>query len=198
MKKISILLLAAFFGLAFIAKKQKYTSTNLKRRVILDVPEEFLRLSDTDIITKYGMDKLPLALFEDETGEISISITEKIDSLKSRSLMYKTEEEKIAISRDLAIEKSFLISSYRHFYDDIKILKDTVMEINGVPMALLEYESKLSGKDAKDLDVVSEQYNYLVYGYRRNRNYIINFACPQYKQAEFQAIAQHIVESVKF
>ena len=198
MKKYLILFLLAFVGFSFVQKKTKYNSTNLKRRVIIDIPEGFIRLSDEDVITKYGMDKLPLAMFEDETGEVSVSVTEKVDSLRSKSITYKTEEEKQSVARDLKIEKSFLVSSYRNLYDEMVVLTDTVMEVNGVPMAFLEYDSKLSGKNSKDEDVVTEQYNYICYGYRKNRNYIINFACPTYKRDEWKERASEIIASVKF
>ena len=198
MRKYIYLLAAAILCLSFVTKKQKYTSTNLKRRVILDIPVGFNRLSEEDVVVKYGMDMAPLGVFEDETGEVSISITEKIDSLRNTKISYKTQDQIRSVSRDLAIEKSFLIASYRSYYDQLTILTDTVKEINGVPMALVEYESKLSGNNNKEEHVTTEQYNYIAYGYRRNRNYIINISFPSYKKKELQKIATHIISTIKF
>lgn len=197
MKKYTLLVVAVVFCASFIAK-QKYNSTNLKRRVILDVPVDFHRLSDEEIIVKYGMDRVPLGIFEDELGDVSISITENIDSLRTAKINYKSEEEKKNLARDLSIEKSFLVSSYRSYFESMNMLIDTVYEQNGIPMAFLAYESKFSGVNEKNETVVTEQYNYMVYGYRRNRSYLINFSCPLYLKQDWEKTAKEIISSVQF
>lgn len=188
-------LLAMLF--AFTAKKIKLERQNINRRVIMLVPSDFAKLSEDDIVKDYGMQKIPLAMYANDIGDITVTVSETIDSLgNSSSLVFNSAKKGGKTAHDLEIEKSFRKSSIMSSFEKVTFLKDEVKELHKVPFIVLEFESKLVGKNKHEEDVETEMYNYILYGYRKNRSYIINIACPLHKKAEWKPHFDAMVESV--
>ena len=198
MKKYYLIILLSILSLlfAFTTAKVKLKRENVNRRVVLSVPTDFAKLSDEDVIKDYGMQKLPLAMFTNDVGDITITISETIDSLRNSTLTFNSGKKGKKTVHDLAIEKSFRKSSIMSNFEKVTFLRDEVKELNKVPFIVLEFESKLIGKNKHDEEVETQMYNYILYGYRKNRSYIINLACPLHKKATWKTAFDEIVTSV--
>ena len=68
--------------------------------------------------------------------------------------------------------------------------------MNGKQAIVFELDSEITGKDSKDEEVTSTNYNFVAYIYRKDREYSVNFNCPARVKAEWQADALQIIESI--
>ncbi len=181
---------------AFTTKKVKLERQNINRRVIMLIPSDFAKLLEEDIVKDYGMQKMPLAMYTNDIGDVTVTISETIDSLGNSSLVFSGAKKEKRTVHDLAIEKSFRKSSIMSSFEKVTFLKDEVRELNKVPFIILEFDSKLVGKNKHEEEVETEMYNYILYGYRKNRSYIINIACPLHKKAEWKVHFDAMIESI--
>lgn len=182
------------FLVAFTSADVNLKRQNINRRVIMLIPSDFIKLSDENVIKNYGMQKLPLAMFANGIGDVNVTISESIDSLGTSKF---SSVKGGKIKHDLSIEKSFRKSSIRANMEKVTFLTDEVREMNKVPFIVLEFESKLIGKNKLNQDVETEMYNYIIYGYRKNRSYIINLAAPLVKKDEWKKYFDEMVLSIQ-
>ncbi|MCP4520439.1 MAG: hypothetical protein GY827_01870 [Cytophagales bacterium] len=196
-KRYLLLAIPALLTLfAFTMKKVKTKRENINRRVIMQIPEKFQELSEEDIIKDYGVQRVPLAMFTNEIGDVTITVSETIDSLANSSLVFGSSKKHERTIHDLEIEKAFRKSSIMANFEKVTFSKEEVRELNKVPFIIFEFDSKLVGKDKNEEEVETEMYNYILYGHRRNRSYVINLAAPLHKKVDWKETFDFIVNSV--
>lgn len=166
-----------------------FTKTKVKA-FSFDLPDELEQLNNDAVILKFGVHRLPLAVYTEHTGEITFSLNMDQDTIK-----YK--KKKGIPPKDPKFEGMFLKSSIMNTYDNIKWEMDTLRIINGKLMVSFEFVGSLSGQDAKGNETATRNYNFLQYCFVENKRYIMNFACPYAEMKKWQPIARHVMNSIK-
>lgn len=182
-----------FIGLllSFVSKKigdhnlKPYKVSTKSNAVELLIPEQLMQLTNEDAIRTYGMARTPMAVFADELKDVSIIVSVKplpsgnVDEL------------------DINLEKSFKRAALSSSFGEVKIIKEEVKEINGYKAVVFEFDSSISGKDSKDEPVVSKNYNYIAYLYKKDREYSVNFNTPATLKEDWKTDASLIINSIK-
>ena len=196
MKKVAFVALV-FLSLAFTLKL-KYKKVDLNGRVKIPVPETLTRLTNEQAVQRYGFLHLPLAIFTDRSSFVSLSVTERIDSLSQYGgIDYASVDVSMQFQRDINVEKSFYKSTLSSTYESIDFLQDTIKEVNGEQAIIFEYVGDLKGENSRGQRMNSKNYGYIQYYILPYRRYTISFNAPFREKDKWQEVATHIMEEVK-
>lgn len=167
-------------------------------KITLEIPDGFYKMSENDVVEKYGMVRIPEAIYSSPTNDILISITVKEDTTNNAGLVeYKNKHYKQEYQRDLSIEKAFRKSSLRYDFDQIVFYTDTAYSTSKTKVIEFEFEGELVGEDAKGQEQISSvSYNYLYYGFVKKRTFVVNISAPISMKEDWQPIAQKIIASI--
>ncbi len=196
MKKTALIALV-ILSLAFTLKL-KYNKVDLNGRVKISVPETLTRLTDEQAVQRYGFLHIPMAIFSDQSSYVSLSVTERIDSLSTYSgVKYASVGDNMGYQRDITIEKSFYKSTLTSAYENITFFQDTIKEVNGHQAIIFEYEGDLVGENRKGQSVNSKNYGYIEYFILNYRKYTVTFNCPYREKDKWQEPISSVMENVK-
>ena len=195
MKKIVFSIIVCSL-LAFTVQEE-YVKTKIGSGISIEMPKAFSKMDEASIIKRYGMHQIPLAIYTDGTGLTSLSVNQRTDSLyNSTKIKYKGSNMETA-KKDLNLEKSFLKSTYLRLYEDVEFIQDTLVLINDKDFVVFEFEGNLRGMDAKGNATFTKNYNYIQYGFEKNRTTIFNFNCPHDEKGRWQPVARYIMSTAK-
>lgn len=158
--------------------------------ISMEVPKDFIKLSEEDVIKKFGMFNLPLAVYTDPTGKTSLSINFKQDTIKYRGTK--------GIKRfDPLMERLFLKSTIKQTFKNVSFELDTVFSVNGKNFLAVEFDGTLEGKDSKGNETLTKSYNYILHGFDKNKKFIFNFGTPLDEKKKRQKATRKMFQSIK-
>ncbi len=204
MKKL--LFVFALLGLfAFTAQDVALKKKSIDGKIKMLVPKSFRHLNadkeqpaSENPLGQFMNRAEPLALFANDDESITLSIQETVEpGSKSRSNKKLEVEKQMGTQRDLETERKFKKASFETYFENVRFLRDEVTTINGNQFIVFEMEAKLAGENSKGEKIVSYRYIYMLYGYKGNSSYSINFSCPLDQKREWQVAAQQMMESVQ-
>lgn len=166
-----------------------FTRTKVKN-VSFDLPQELEKLNEEAVILKYGMHRVPWAVYTDHTGNVMFSVNMIQDTIKYKGT-------KGVNARDHFFEKMFLKVSVSQAYSNIEWHMDSLRDVGNKKVISFEFTGSIDGQDAKGHAVASRNYNFLQYCFIKNKKYIFNFACPEAEKATWQPMAQQMMNTLK-
>lgn len=192
MKKLAVIGLVV--GLCSFALVE-YTKVKPGKGVSMEIPANFAKMDEASIIRTYLVHRLPVAVYTDGTGDVSISVNIREDSLmNNQKVAYKGSS--MDSKKDPFIEKLFLKSGLFNTFSNIQFLKDSVGTLDGNEAVKFEFIGDLEGSDAKGNPEITKNYNYIIYVYKKDKTYIFSFAAPFEEKDKWQPVAHHIMNSV--
>ena len=195
MKKIlAITLLAGLCSFILV----EYQKVKPGKGVSMEIPSSFAKMDESSIIRTFLVHRLPVAVYTDGTGDVSISVNIREDSLMSNPKTAYKGSKMEETAKDPTIEKLFLKSGLYNTFKNIEFIKDSVGTLDDNEAIFFEFVGDLEGVDAKGNPELTRNYNYIIYGYRKTKTYIFSFAAPFEEKAKWQPVAHHIMQSISF
>ena len=177
MKKL-ILLLIIFPLLSF--QDVKYVKVKFTEEISGKLPASFIPMTTGDILRRLPSARAPLAAYTDEARVIDFSI-----NVAAARWMEK----------DLVIAKDFYKSSIYNLYDELNLLKEEMVEIDGRQFAVFEFESLVKGDGVSKKSI--RKYSYIQYTIDEGRTLVFGFNAPIQLKDKWQSRAAEIMNSVK-
>jgi len=190
-QKLHLPIVAFSLILLCAADVPKMHSVQLVEGITVQLPKDFVVMSDDDIATKYPSTKKPIALYTslDRTVDFGLNISKSRWSGVDIDLLH-------------SIYKSTILESY----DTVTFFKDTVEYVNGRPYSVLEFIStfdKISKYEYFQCTILAqtkveatEETGDLMPG-NANHILIFNLTAPANERSKWQAIANVSMKSVK-
>lgn len=162
--------------------------TTLKRDKVgkfisIEVPETFVAMSKSELISKYVSSRKPLAMYTSQDRLIDLGINEN----SSRW----TEN-------DLEILMSFYKASIANLFTKVDFHQEEIKEIAGRKFIVFEFTSKVTSEDNTfgGSSAISK-YTYIQYTLRNDKVLLFNFSCPLRIKNQWQETAHQIMNSVR-
>ncbi len=172
---LTVLLIPLAF--AFSGSKTKMKKVELIDGIHARVPAEFYEMGEQDILERYMLYKMPLAMYssQDRLAEFGLSISDNFWE-----------------GNDLELLGEFQQSNLNYLYDKIKIEKQGVREIHKHKVYYFEFTSATRFSNAYE-----KKYTIVQYMIIQNRILVFNFSCPQFDRDKYQDAAWGIMNSIK-
>ncbi len=156
----------------------------ITKEISMLVPESFVPMSQSDIISKYVSARQPLAMFTSADRRVDLGINQN-------SSMWKES--------DLSILKDFYKAGILNLFTEVKFMKDEIREISGRKFVVFEFVSRVVDEEnsISGLGTAVSNYTYIMYTLYEDRVLLFNFNCPQSERVKWQLAAGQMMESVR-
>lgn len=183
MKQTFIILLILLSQLAFAGgkKKIKMVKTQVDKNVSLQLPEEFVVMSDNDIAKKYPAYRKPVATYTNSDRMIDFGFNVSNNRW----------------GNNIALLKTFYRATIMQMYDKVDWIQDTIITHKKRNFIAFEFISETQGKETdRQLPPIS-YYHYVMYTLVKNEVYIFNYTVPIRQKDKWQEVGHIIMNSIK-
>lgn len=176
---VFILILISFSGFA-----QKYSAVKVgpDEKISLEIPDSFFNMNDQDRMKQVYSTKVPLAMFANESQEVTLGI--------NYNIMQWTED-------DTELLYGFYKSSVNNLFDDIEFIQDEIKTINGREFIVLEFVGTIENDNQFSSRAAQKNYTYIQYTSWKDQVLLFNFSCKARLKNQWETIAKEIMESIK-
>jgi hypothetical protein len=167
--------------------------------VSVAVPEAFELLDEQTVAGEYSGKHAPLAVYRSPRDKSALMVYQIADSIKAKTIDF---QRKRALSyddfdRDLQLEYAFKKSSFSGKFKEVNYLSDGIVSVNGMDMIQFELEGTVEAKSKSGRSIETKVYNYMLYAFKKEMVYSINFICDQKVQAEYMETVHKMMATVK-
>ena len=163
-------------------KAQNFKRTSLDINVKVNLPENFLIMSDDDIARKYPSYRKPLAMYTslDRMADFGYNVSNGV------------------WGDDINLLRRFYLTTIKNTFTKVEILKDTILYSKKKPYFHLEYLSEIHDEEnsINSPRPPIKNYTYSVYTTELGEIYIFNFNCPSLIYEKWRPIATVIANSI--
>ena len=174
----SFFYLLCFLVLAsFELDAQKLQKVELIDGIKAKVPSNFYRMQDRDILERYMVYKMPLAMYssEDRLAEFGLAISDNFWE-----------------GNDLELLGEFQESNLNHLYDKVKIEDKGVKTLHKHQAYFFELTSATRYSTSYE-----KKYTIMQYMIVQNRILVFNFSCPAFDREKYEEAARQIMNSIQ-
>ncbi|WP_235925551.1 hypothetical protein [Pontibacter burrus] len=181
MRYLAFLAIILIAGAAFAAPKLK--KVNLTKEISIQLPKDFLPMTDDDLARDYPATTRPLAAYTSPDGNIDFSLTQKRTTFRQN---------------DLSMLREFYKANLVETFTNIDFIIQEVTEINGRQFIVFEFVSHMADeRGASNLRPV-QKYSIIQYTISGNQLQIYTLHIPFLMKNQWQETAREIMNSVKF
>ena len=149
----------------------------------LELPEEFVPMTEQDIAAKYISYRDPIALYTSPDRTVDFGVNLSVTHWKPE---------------DIEIMQEFYENSIRALYSDVKFIKREIETINNITYAVFEFESFVEGEsNAVNQTRAISKYTLIHYAIVNNKTILFNFTSPLREKEKWQPVAHQIMNSIK-
>ncbi|GAB2956455.1 hypothetical protein GCM10027048_23140 [Hymenobacter coalescens] len=161
----------------------KLKKVQVAKNLTVAVPADFQPLPDDAIAAKYPAVRKPLAVFSNPAGRIDYSIAARKTTFtnKDYALLLKIYESKL-----------------KSTYSKVDILTRDIKTVNKRDFIVLEFVSTLGDtRRGREMMAPLRRYELMQYAIEGDQQYVFHFLSPVEEQAQYQPVAQAIMQSVE-
>ena len=159
-----------------------YVSQKVADLVTVKVPETFKKLNDDQIADKIIASRKPLAMFSSPSGTADFSVSV---GNSARNPWADT---------DLKMMAEFQKSNIKSIFTSVEFITEKMEKVNGQTFAIFEFISEVKEKGKPPI----RKYNNVRYTIKKKNVLIFSFICSEFERPLNEAIADEILESVRF
>ena len=164
-------------------QQTKLVKTKVHDAITMSLPEDFVPMSETEIIDRYVSARTPAAAYTDYSRVVDLGIN------IASSLWHE---------KDLHIMTSFYKSTIMQMYDNVQFLDETIEEINGRDYVVFEFLASVSDEEGVTVQQRSiSKYIRIQYTILNRKIVLFNFSCPFHLKDKWSPIAQQMLRTVK-
>jgi len=162
--------------LVFSGAGGKYKKVELIKGIWAQMPVEFYRMEDRDILERFMFYKMPLAMYssKDRLAEFGVAISDNFWE-----------------GGDLELLGDFQLANLHYLFDNIQIEKKGIREVHNSRFYFFEFMSSTVNSN-----VYEKKYTLIQYLIIQNRILVFNFSCPQFEREKYQNMAWDILNSI--
>ena len=172
-----LLLLAVL--VAFAAPNLK--KTTITKNLTIGVPTDFAALPDDGIAAKYPAQRRPLAVFSSPNGRVGMSVARNPTTFSNR---------------DYALLLKIYKASIQNMYGKVQFLQEDIRTVNKRDFVLLEFVSTVADNRRTGTLAPIRKYQLVQYAIEGDQLYVFTFDAPAQEQAQWQPVAQAVMNSV--
>jgi hypothetical protein len=181
MKTIFILILSS--SLLFPFQQSRFVKTKVTDGISLLLPEDFVPMSQEDLMRTYLSAKPPVAVYTDYSRSVDFGVNVANSTW--------TED-------DLEIMKSFYKSTIMGLYNEVQFINESIENINGKDFAVFEFVGSVYDEEETSISRGAiSKYVSIQYGIVKGKTVLFNFSCPASHKDKWIPIAKEILNSVK-
>lgn len=181
MKK-AVFILPFIFVLLSSFQSAKLVKKKIGDAITMEIPEDFVLVSEQEVRQRNISDKQPLAYYTDQSGDVDLVINLAFSRWRST---------------DLEMMRSFYKSNILGLYDQVNFIRDDVEEVNGKSFAVFEFISKT--EDERNLSIggnAISKYVYIEYTIVNHKTLLCTFSCPAHLKDYWQGTAKKMMDSI--
>ncbi len=181
MRKI-VFVLPLFFVFLSSFQEVKLVKTKIGDGITMQIPENFVLVSQQEVKQRNISDKDPLAYYTDQSGDVDFVVNMAFSRWRNS---------------DIEMMRSFYKSNIMGLYDQVNFIRDEVDEINDRSFAVFEFVSKV--EDERNLSISGNaisKYVYIEYAIINNKTVLFTFSCPARLKNYWEATARKMMNSV--
>lgn len=176
------LLLALLVLVLAAAVPPKLKKVQVAKNLTVAVPADFQPLPDDAIASKYPAVRKPLAVYSNPAGRIDYSIAARPSTFGSQ---------------DYGVLLKIYESKLKSTYSKVDIITRDIKTINKRDFMVLEFVSTLSdNRRGREMMAPLRRYELMQYAIEGGQQYVFHFISPVEEQAQYQPVAQAIMQSV--
>ena len=176
--------LATFLLLGSITGfSQKFSKVKVgpDEKIILQIPDDFVSLTDQQRMEQVYSTKVPLAMFANETQEATLGI--------NYNIMQWTE-------KDTELVYGFYKASISNLFDEIDFIQDEIKTINGRKYIVFEFVGTIKNDNQFSSKAAQKNYSYIQYTSWNDQVLLFNFSCRARLRNQWELIAKEVMESI--
>lgn len=180
--KLVIATIFLAFGLNSF-QQVKLVKTKVTDAITMSLPQEFIAMSQSEIIDRYVSAKTPAAAYTDYSRvvDLGLNITSSIWHEK-----------------DLHIMTSFNKSSIMQIYDNVQFLTEEIVEINGRDFLVFEFLASVTDEEGVTVRQQSiSKFIRIQYAILNRKMVVFNFSCPVHLKEKWQPLAKEMMSTIK-
>ncbi len=159
-----------------------FKKVKVNKAIQLQLPQEFLPMSELEQQQKYVSNQPPIATFTNRDGTVDLGI-----NITSTSW-----------GNDLSILRQFYRSGISSLYDEVRFTKDTILTINQRDFIAFEFVGMVRDEQNSFMDQGSlSKYVYIVYTPYNDRLLLFNFSSPARTRGDWAPIAAQIMSTIQ-
>ncbi|TLM88589.1 hypothetical protein [Hymenobacter jeollabukensis] len=161
----------------------KLKKVQVAKNLTVGLPADFQPLPDEAIASKYPAVRKPLAVYSNPAGRIDYSIAARQTTFSNKDygLLLKIYESKL-----------------KSTYSKVDVITHDIKTINKRDFMVLEFVSTLSdNRRGREMMAPLRRYELMQYAIEGDQQYVFHFICPVEEQAQYQPVAQAIMQSVE-
>lgn len=178
MRYIAFLAILLIAGAAFAQGKLK--KTQISKEVTVQLPKDFLPMSDDDIAREYPATTKPLAVYTSPDGQVDFSVTQKPSQFKEA---------------DLKMLREFYKANLLETFTQIDFIRQEVSEVKGKDYLVFEFVSKLADERGASIQGPVNKYSIVQYTIKGDQLYIFTLHVPFAMKNNWQETAREIMAS---
>jgi len=169
--------------LAPFTQEAKWNKTKVNDQIVLELPRDFYAMTPEDIAQRYPSVRNPIGAYTNNDRLIDVSVKESATRWGEN---------------DIELASSFFKSSIMNLYDQVRISRESIEEIDGKRFAVFEFDSRIEGEAfALESQESIRKYNYVQYVINGGKTLVFSVQCPSSMKEACQPVARRVMESVR-
>ncbi|MFC6996016.1 hypothetical protein [Rufibacter roseus] len=160
----------------------KLKKVNVTKEITLSIPQDFVVMPDEGIAREYPAARKPLGVFTSPSGQIDISVNQRVSTFPAG---------------DLAMVQPFYKASIQRMFTEVEFLREEIQEINGRKFLVFEFVSTVRDERSSGNLAPVRKYTIIQYTFINDQMYIFSLNAPAQMQREWQETARAIMATAK-